>query len=78
MFIRTVYKRNRSGSTKYECQQLVESIRTEKGVRQRLLLSLSRLPIPKDKWPSLVKRFETLKKGNFNCRQREIIVDIGH
>ena len=58
MFIRTVTKRNRSSSKIYECQQLVESIRTEKGVRQKLLLSLGRLSLSKDKWPRLAKRIE--------------------
>lgn len=63
MFIRTVYKQNKSSQTKYECQQLVESIRIEKGVRQRLLLSLGKLPIPKTHWPSLAKRIEAIIQG---------------
>ena len=63
MFIRTVYKKNKKSSTKYECQQLVESIRTEKGVRQKLLLSLGRLPLPKEKWPTLTKRIEAIVQG---------------
>ncbi len=63
MFIRSVYKRNNPGSTKYEYQQLVESIRTEKGSRQKLLLSLGRLPIPQEKWSSLSKRIEALVQG---------------
>jgi hypothetical protein len=58
MFIRSVYKRNKPGSTKYEYHQLVESIRTEKGSRQKLLLSLGRLPIPEEKWSSLSKCIE--------------------
>lgn len=63
MFIRSVYKRNKPGSTKYEYQQLVESIRTEKGSRQKLLLSLGRLPIAAEKWSSLSKRIEALVQG---------------
>ncbi len=63
MFIRTVYKRSNGSSTKYECQQLVESIRTERGVRQKLLLSLGRLPITKDKWPCLTKRIKAIIDG---------------
>lgn len=63
MFIRTVYKKNKTSSTKYECHQLVESIRTEKGVRQKLLLTLGRLTIPKAKWPSLVRRIQALIQG---------------
>lgn len=63
MFIRTVYKKNKVGSTKYECQQLVESVRTEKGVRQKLLLSLGRLPVSKEQWPGLTKRIEAVIQG---------------
>ena len=63
MFIRTVYKKNKSSSTKYECHQLVESVRTEKGVQQKLLLSLGTVPLPKTKWPSLVKRMQAIIRG---------------
>jgi len=63
MFIRTVYKKNKSGSTKYEYQQLVESVRTEKGVRQKLLLSLGRVPLSKEKQPGLAKRIEAIVQG---------------
>ena len=74
MFIRTVYKRNKTGSVKYECQQLVESIRTEKGVRQKLLLSLGSLPLSKDKWPRLAKRIEAIirEQQTFFKEEREI------
>jgi len=63
MFIRTVQKRNKLSWTKYSCQQLVESVRTEKGVRQRLLLSLGKLTLPKDDWPRLVNRIESIVNG---------------
>jgi len=60
MFIRTVKKSNGNSSKKYQCQQLVESIRTEKGVRQKLLLSLGRLNLPQEKWPRLVARIKAI------------------
>jgi transposase len=60
MFIRTVTKSNGNGSKKYQCYQLVESIRTETGVRQKLLLSLGRLNLPKEKWPRLVARMNAI------------------
>jgi len=63
MFIRSVYKRNKPGSKKYEYHQLVESVRTEKGARQNLLLSLGRLSLPPEKWPGLCKRIEALVQG---------------
>ena len=63
MYIRTVSKRNRARTKIYECHQLVESIRTEKGVRQKLLLSLGRLPLAKDKWSRLAKCIEKIIQG---------------
>lgn len=63
MFIRTVFKKNKSSATKYACHQLVESVRTEKGVQQKLLLSLGCLTLSKNKWPSLVKRIQALIQG---------------
>jgi transposase len=63
MFIRTVTKKNRSSSKSYECQRLVESVRTVKGVRQKLLLSLGRLSLDKKHWPRLAKRIEAIIHG---------------
>jgi len=60
MFIRTVYKRNKSSKKLYTCQQLVESIRTDKGVRQKLILSLGVLDLPREQWPRLARRIETI------------------
>lgn len=66
MYIRTVCKKNRNSSKIYQCQQLVESIRTEKGVRQKLLLSLGRLPIPQEKWSRLAKRIGFIIKNQLS------------
>lgn len=66
MFIRTVQKTNRANSKRYECQQLVESIRTEQGVRQKLLLSLGRVSLCKDQWPRLAKRIEAILQGQMS------------
>jgi len=66
MFIRTVFKTNGVSSKRYQCQQLVESIRTEKGVRQKLLLSLGRLSLSQDKWPRLAKRIEAILQGQLS------------
>lgn len=60
MFIRTVHKRNKSSKKLYKYQQLVESIRTAKGVRQKLILSLGVLELPKEHWPRLAKRIEAI------------------
>lgn len=71
MFIRNVHKKNKSSSKLYECQQLVESIRTEKGVRQKLLLSLGVLPLSRDKWPCLAKRVEAIIQGQKSFFKQE-------
>jgi transposase len=63
MFIRTVYKRNKPGSAEYKSHQLVESVRTEHGVRQKLLLSLGRLPIAEEKHPQLTRRIKEIIQG---------------
>lgn len=60
MFIRTVRKHNKPGKRQYSCQQLVESMRTDKGVRQKLVLSLGVLDLPQDQWSRLTKRIETI------------------
>lgn len=58
MYIRTTTK-----SKNCQVQQLVESIRTEKGPRQRLLLSLGRLNLPRQKWPRLAARIKAIVQG---------------
>ena len=62
IFIRT-NKKNRSSSKLFECQQLVESVRTEKTVRQKLLLSFGRLPLVNDNWLQLAKRIKSIIQG---------------
>lgn len=60
MYIRKVHKRNKNSTKTYESHQLVEAIRTEAGVKQKLLLSLGRLSLSKDKWPRLARRIESI------------------
>ncbi|OQY12912.1 MAG: hypothetical protein B6I31_02220, partial [Desulfobacteraceae bacterium 4572_19] len=57
MFIResTKFKKNK----KYIQHQLVESIRTPNGPRQKLILNLGILDIPKDKWKELANTIES-------------------
>ena len=60
MFIRNVEKKHKNSLVLYKYQQLVESYRTEKGPRQKLLLNLGKLPIPKERWPNLAKCIEAI------------------
>ena len=52
-------KVSRNGRS-YIYHRLLESVRTEKGPRQRLVLSLGTLDLPKSEWPRLAERIEDL------------------
>ncbi len=63
MYIRTVFKKNKNSAKRCEYQQLVETIRTDQGVQQKLLLSLGRLSITKERWPRLANRIEAILRN---------------
>ena len=48
-------KVSRNGRS-YTYHRLLESVRTDKGPRQRLVLSLGTLDLPKSEWPRLAER----------------------
>ena len=52
-------KMSRNGRS-YTYHRLLESVRTDKGPRQRLVLSLGTLDLPKSEWPRLAERIEDL------------------
>ena len=52
-------KVSRNGRS-YTYHRLLESVRTAKGPRQRLVLSLGTLDLPKSEWPRLAERIEDL------------------
>ena len=65
MFIRKTKKSN--GSKNYYCYQLIESIRTERGPRQRILITLgSGLDLDKDESKQLANRIEEILTGTLN------------
>lgn len=63
MFIVTVKKKNRGSPVVFEYQHLVESIRTINGPRQRFLLALGKLDLPKEEWPLLAKQINEIVHG---------------
>jgi len=75
MFIRNVIKKNKYSPKVFEYQQLVESVRTEKGSRQTLLLNLGQLPITKDNWARLAKRIESIIKAQEQLFSEEPIIE---
>lgn len=63
MFIRRVAKTNGKNKKKYTYLHLVESVRTENGPRQKLLLNLGDLPVDPSQYKSLARRIEDILTG---------------
>lgn len=63
MFIRTSYKISGKSKKKYSYLTLVESFSTEKGPRQRIIISLPRIDLPKDQWPIFVEMIKRRLAG---------------
>ena len=63
MFIRKVRKRNGRTRKRYEYLQLVESVRTEKGPRQRLVLNLGNIDLDPSQYQSFARRIEEILTG---------------
>ena len=63
MFIRKVKKRNGKSKKLYETLHLVESIRTDKGPRQRLVLNLGPLDISPGQYHIFARRIEDILTG---------------
>jgi transposase len=63
MFIRRVTVRNGKTAKNYSYLNLVESVRTENGPRQRLVLNLGDLPIDRSQYKTLARRIEDMLTG---------------
>lgn len=70
MYIRRTTIKSRKSGEPYFTYRLVESVRTEKGVRQRTVLNLGRyFSLDRESWPDLVKRIEAILSGQANLFQ---------
>jgi len=64
MYIRRTTIKSRKDGGQYYTYRLVESKRTEKGVRQYTLLNLGvDFSLPREQWPDLTKRIEEILSG---------------
>ena len=64
MYIRRTAIKSRKDGGQYYSYRLVESRRTEKGVRQHTLLNLGvDFSLPREQWPDLTKRIEAILGG---------------
>jgi len=69
MYIRRTTIKSRRGGEPYYTYRLVESVRTDQGVRQRTLLNLGRFfDAPREQWAALAQRIEQLISG-----QRDLV-----
>ena len=76
MFIRRVSKTNGRNRKKYTYLHLVESVRTENGPRQKLILNLGDLPVDSTQYKALARRIEDILNGKRSLF--EIDPDIEH
>jgi transposase len=58
MFIKEIKKKNKGYDKVFITHRLIESYRTEKGPRQRTILNLGKLDIPKEQWKMLADQIE--------------------
>jgi len=63
MFIREIKKRNPNSDKVFIYHRLIESIRTSRGPRQKVVMNLGTLDLPKEKWKALANRIEQLVHG---------------
>lgn len=63
MFIREITKKEHATGKVYVYHRLMEAHRTPKGPRQRIVLDLGRLEIPREQWKTLADRIEQILTG---------------
>ena len=66
MFIKEIKKKNKGYNKEFLSHRLVESYRTEKGPRQRTILNLGKLDLPKEQWKLLADQIESEITGQQN------------
>jgi transposase len=72
MFIRKVFHTDKKNNTVYHTFKLIESARTERGPRQRMILNLGTdFNVPEERWKDLANRIEQIATGQvplFPCQ----------
>lgn len=72
MYIRKVAHTNSKNQQQYHTFKLVESLRTERGPRQRTLLNLGhKFTLPEEKWKDLANRIEEIVTGQTPLFERD-------
>jgi len=60
MFIREITKKEHGTGKVYVYHRLMESVRTPRGPRQRIVLNLGQLELPREAWKTLANRIEEI------------------
>ncbi len=71
MFIRESHTKNKKTGVSYTSYKLVESYRTDQGPRQRVLLTLPELSLPKSEWRKLAIALEARIGGQVSLFEEE-------
>lgn len=67
MFIRKTTHTDKKNGQKYHTYKLVESVRTQRGPRQRTLLNIGKtLDLPQERWKDLADRIESIVAGQLS------------
>ncbi len=72
MYIRATNTKNKKTGKSYTTHRLVETYQTEKGPRQRMVLSIGKLDLPKSRWKELAKALEYRLSGTENFAPNDI------
>jgi hypothetical protein len=73
MYIREYITTNRKTKTKYVTHRLVEPFQTPNGPRQRVILHLGTLEIPKNKWRTLAALLEARLAGQSSLLDKDCL-----
>jgi len=71
MFIREYVTHNKKTKAKYITHRLVESYQTKKGPRQRIVMHLGTLSVPKSEWRKLATVLESRLAGQLSLLEEE-------
>jgi len=72
MFIREYVTYNKKANAKYITHRLVESYQTDKGPRQRIIMHLGTLSLPKSEWRKLAAVLEARLAGQISLFEEEL------
>jgi transposase len=63
VFIKEIVKKNPNSDKTFTYHRLIEAVRTPRGPRQRVILNLGKLDLPKKDWKTLANRIEDVLCG---------------